>query len=570
VPVVPQQVRYTGTLVNRTGDTVEAVFRIYALPEGGEPLWSETQQVTVGADGSYAILLGAATPGGLPQAVFSGGEARWLGVSVERAPELERVLLASVPYAMKSGDAESLAGRTAADFVTQEQFAALAQQTAAQAALPQTITAAPTGSGAANTVPLWTSASNLGDSKIVQGTAGIGINVSSPASMLDVGGGTTLRGTVNLPAIAVASATNTASNSQWLELGTSVWSASANAPVSETFAWRAEVDSNLNSNLALLYGQGATTPASTGLSISPSGVINFSPSQTFPIKGTGGGTITGIKTASPLTGSGTSGSVSLGLNQAALVSDIAPAIATAIAPTLEGTYNGVYAQLGAQNTFTQGQTIEGETHVYGSVPWAPILQAINTSSAGFGVVGYGTQSAHSIGVFGSLDTATNSNSFNLLWGTDGLSASMWADAPNGQEAAMIATGDDVYGAILYNASATLPTISLNNNYSGGGPTGAAVAQGIGTVLRAAGPGGVCAINQTGNLACTGQMKALVATAGGARQVETYTVQSAENWVEDYGSDHYTGPGVRRHRQHQRRFPRLSHPRRRLQGALCKP
>jgi len=37
-PVIPQQVRYSGKLATRTGDIVEAVFSIYAAPEGGEPL----------------------------------------------------------------------------------------------------------------------------------------------------------------------------------------------------------------------------------------------------------------------------------------------------------------------------------------------------------------------------------------------------------------------------------------------------------------------------------------------------------------------------------------------------
>jgi hypothetical protein len=31
------------------------------------------------------------------------------------------------------------------------------------------------------------------------------------------------------------------------------------------------------------------------------------------------------------------------------------------------------------------------------------------------------------------------------------------------------------------------------------------------------------------------MKSLVSTAGGARKVETYATQSAENWMEDYGT-----------------------------------
>jgi len=738
-PVIPQQVRYTGALPSRGGTTVEAVFRIYADAEGGEPLWAETQRVSIDATGIYTILLGGASAQGLPQSVFAKGQARWLGVSVEQAPELERVLLTSVPYAMKSADAETLAGRAAADFVTQEQLATLAQETAAQPAgvTPQAL-AALTGSGTLNTVSLWTGASTLGNSEIVQGTSGIGINVASPATTLDVGGNTTLRGTAILPARSPATAT-TGENSYPLELSASSWSQTASAPVAQTFAWlagptgndtstplgklyllfgsganpilptglsiagnglisfasgqvfpgvgtitgvtasspltgggttgtvtvglnAAQLETTLNSvyprlsaantflgnqaitgglsvsgvltaanstvtglssaaggllsngnvilkqasaatatgglnspflaveasayssasssavpqnfawlalptgnntstpsgKLDLLFSSGASAPAPTGLSIASNGAITFSPSQTFPITGTGGGTITGITTTSPLTGSGTLGSVALGLNQAALVTAIAPSIATAVTPTLESSFNGVYAQLGASNTFTTGQTIEGATSITGTNLSGNMLSvsnsgdsfsaAINASNSGqygsgiyasagsdgYGIQSYGTQTAGSIGILGSLANSNGpSNSFFLLESDDGLDAGVWADGPNGQEAALIATADDLSGGIFFNDSAASSTILVLNNYSGG-PLGN-VAQGIGTVLRAGGPGGICGINQTGNISCTGQMKALVTSQDGVRQVETYTVQSAENWVEDYGS-----------------------------------
>jgi hypothetical protein len=96
VPVVPQMMKYNGVAVERARDTVEAVFRIYASAEGGEPIWSETQRVAVDRDGNYSVLLGSATEGGLPQTVFAAGQARWLGVSIERAPEQARAPLASV------------------------------------------------------------------------------------------------------------------------------------------------------------------------------------------------------------------------------------------------------------------------------------------------------------------------------------------------------------------------------------------------------------------------------------------------------------------------------------------
>ncbi|HTX76991.1 MAG TPA: hypothetical protein VMD29_12355, partial [Terracidiphilus sp.] len=56
--VVPLSIRFSGTAQNRAGDTVEAEFRIYATQEGGDPLWSETQRVSIREDGNYSALLG--------------------------------------------------------------------------------------------------------------------------------------------------------------------------------------------------------------------------------------------------------------------------------------------------------------------------------------------------------------------------------------------------------------------------------------------------------------------------------------------------------------------------------
>jgi len=340
-PVIPQQVRFAGALPNRANDTVEAVFRIYSAAKGGEPLWTETQRVAVGPDGAYTVVLGAISPKGLPQSVFAGGQARWLGISVEQAPEQPRALLASVPYSMKSADAEALAGHAASDFVTQEQFAALTAQTAAAQALAAEATAAavlpnttPSGTGTVNTVPLWTAASTLGNSKITQGTAGIGINQATPAAMLDVNGTATIRGALTLPATATATATAGAS-SQPLELTASTYKNPGGA-VAQNFVLQAASSGNNtaapSASLNLLFGSGTTTPAATGLSIAPNGKITFASGQTFP--GAGSGTITGITTTSPLSGSGTSGSVALSLNNTALVTAISPAMLTALKPSL--------------------------------------------------------------------------------------------------------------------------------------------------------------------------------------------------------------------------------------------
>ena len=82
-----------------------------------------------------------------------------------------------------------------------------------------------------------------------------------------------------------------------------------------------------------------------------------------------------------------------------------------------------------------------------------------------------------------------------------MDSGIWTDGANGQEAALIATSDDLSAGIFFNDSSASSTVLVLNN-SSGGPLGN-VARGFGTVLRAEGPGGACGINQTGSIACTG-------------------------------------------------------------------
>jgi hypothetical protein len=97
--------------------------------------------------------------------------------------------------------------------------------------------------------------------------------------------------------------------------------------------------------------------------------VTFASTQTFPGI-PGGGTITGVTTTSPLSGSGTKGSVALSLNL----------------PALETTLNTKYAQLGAANIFTQPITFAtGQTF-----PGAGTITAV---TAGAGLTGGGTTGA---------------------------------------------------------------------------------------------------------------------------------------------------------------------------------
>ncbi len=123
---VPSLINYGGTIRDAGGNAAAAVasrtlgvtFAIYKQQEGGAPLWQETQNVVVSAAGRYSVLLGSTLASGLPSDLFSPAEQRWLGVQVEGQPEQARVLLVSVPYAMKAAEADTLAGHSASEFVT--------------------------------------------------------------------------------------------------------------------------------------------------------------------------------------------------------------------------------------------------------------------------------------------------------------------------------------------------------------------------------------------------------------------------------------------------------------------
>jgi hypothetical protein len=101
---------------------VRLTFAVYEEPQGGAALWAEAQMLELDEQGHYSVLLGATRSDGLPVELFPAGKARWLGVQVEGRDEDPRVLLVSVPYALKAEDAAKLGGRSASDFVLTEQL----------------------------------------------------------------------------------------------------------------------------------------------------------------------------------------------------------------------------------------------------------------------------------------------------------------------------------------------------------------------------------------------------------------------------------------------------------------
>ena len=387
---LPRLVRFGGTVKDLNGSPLTGVvgitFALYSEQTGGSALWQETQNITADSIGRYTALLGATKTEGLPASLFINEQAHWVGVQVEGQAEQPRVLLVSSPYALKAGDAETIGGLPPSAFLLAAPSTALAAfplATASQsAALPATSPDATsvTGSGAADYIPRWTSATNIGRSVLYQtgtgATAEVGINTTTPASTLDVNGGGTVRGTLSLPATGTATST-TDYDSGPLSLAASVFNSGSGTAAAQTFQLKAEPQGNnspgATGTLNLLYGLGSEAPAETGLSIASNGVITFAPGQTF---GNTGGTITGVTAGTDLTGGGTTGTVTLSLD-------------TSKVP-----------QLAAANTFTASQAVNGTMSA--------------TSFSGNGSALTNLQGANVQGAVATATSATNANNLGGL------------------------------------------------------------------------------------------------------------------------------------------------------------
>jgi hypothetical protein len=259
--------------------------------------------------------------------------------------------------------------------------------------------------------------------------------------------------------------------------------------------------------LNLLYGTGSNVATETGLSFGSTGLINFATGQTFPGTGTGDGTITGITTSSPLSGSGTTGSVALSLNTSAL----------------ETTLDGVYAQLGASNTFTTAQTISGGastelsvttsnsggtavlgtggskgvsgtgtsygiygtstagTGVYGtsaSTTGAPGVQGVSSTTADFGVGVIGEASGP--GGYGVYGSANGSGAYGMYgYSTNATGTGVYGDSTG-------STGYGIYGTGNTGIYGTSPSTTGGPGVQGASTTTSGF--GVGVIGQAAGPG----------------------------------------------------------------------------------
>jgi len=196
-------IRFNGRALDAAGKPVAGMagvtFAIYEEQSGGAPLWQETQNLTTEADGRFSALLGATSATGIDPELFASGESRWLAVltNAPGAVEQPRVLLVSVPFALRSADSEMLGGKPASAYMTASASTAT-QGSCVEPGIATTgnaVRKAATAAIAASSPTLgyvpyfYDAGGDLKNSALFQSTSGnFGIGTNTPAALFSVVG----------------------------------------------------------------------------------------------------------------------------------------------------------------------------------------------------------------------------------------------------------------------------------------------------------------------------------------------------------------------------------------------
>ena len=508
---VPRLVRFSGTMLGESGKPLTGVtgitFLFYKDQSGGTPLWMETQNVTLDGKGHYSVLLGSSKPDGLPTDLFAAGEARWLAVQAEGEAEQSRVLLLSVPYALKAMDAETLGGRPVSDFALSSSQAGNAPVTSApQAAATSgnavsqtTGLASITGSGTKNFIPIWTSSSALGNSTIFETGGKVGIGTTTPGALeLVVNAPNQLGEQIEGPFAGVGAGLQL----QTTGTGGKGWELLASGKTS------AQGPSKLNIR--------DLSSAADVFTIAPGGLVG--------INNTNPGTVLQVTDKNvPCCAVGT------------VIAADAFKVGTAVFGDVTGTSglsDGVFGQIfspvtGSAAVVGEAQGTSGQTSgVAGfnksSGRFAAGIVAAEEATSGFTLgVSAVSDSPNGAGVLGLGQGMSNTGN-NLI----GCCAfGVWGDTRSNVfgDAALIGTADDARAIYLQNNSTSVPTAFMFQ--------GAANQ----LALQAGGNGGFCTIDSNGHENCQNGFSMTAAVASGARRVALYAMESPQHWFEDFGA-----------------------------------
>ncbi len=478
---VPRLVKFSGTISDTAGKpltgTVGVTFSLYEEQHGGSPVWVEVQNVQALGNGQYTALLGSTRNEGIPAEVFGTGQ-RWLGVTVQGQAERPRVLMTSVPYSLKAADAETLGGLPASAYALAgwTNRGSVVEAVAGPAkTVPAPSSAVPnlTGTGTTNFIPVWTSATALGSSKLYQTAAGnVGLGTNAPTAKFEAVV-TTATGTAVL-----GSATSTTG----VNYGTYGASSSTTGVGALGTATAASGST---------YGVYGSVASPTGI-----GVYGTATSGTGVAGGTSGATGYGVYGANAATTGNAFGVFGTTASPAGYA---VYGVNTATTGNGYGVF-GTSASTAGVGVVGSETATSGTTYgVYGSSLSPTGVAVYGTASSGTGVAG-NTASGSGNGVYGA-NTATSGNAFGVY----GTTASPTGYAVRGVATATSGANFGVYGGSL----------------SPGGVGVAASSTGGGTALSATAQGGGLAGKFSGNVQITGNLavSGTVSKGGGSFRID---------------------------------------------------
>lgn len=517
---VPRLVRFSGTAQNVNADetsgsiatrgsasvpagVVGMTFSLYSEQTGGAPLWSEVQNVPVDKTGHYTVQLGSTQADGLPVELFSSAQAQWLGVRQEGQAEQPRIMLLSVPYALKAADAETFGGKPPSAFLSAPTSATAAAGSGTTPGTNGKQSGAPppiTGGGTADFLAIWDTSSNLSTSDIYESSAGnIGIGTTSPIYPLEI---------------------------------------SANNSVAAVYVTQG------NSAAIGIYGASSSGIGVEGRASGPTGSGVGVEGLTYNTNGFGvlgaaeastGGTYGVVGRSLSPEGTGVHGRASSATGETYGVSgtsDSSDGIGVyGFADSTTGSSSGVFANstsTGGYGVFAINSATTGDTTGVASTVKSP---------TGTGI--YGTNDA-TTGASLGIEAATSSEDGGIAMLGIGVTRSaeganvtlrpigVWGDTNVDSGVGVLATADFGIAFAGYNDAENISTAKLENDET---------TDITGNILATHSPhfGGICEIDVGGDLACNGSKSAVVPVDGGTRKVALYAIEAPENWFEDAGS-----------------------------------